>query len=468
MSIRNGIAGLLTGACIAATFPLQGTAETLADALVSAYNNSNLLEQNRAVLRAADEDVATAVSALRPTIDYIASRDWTRNFDTSFGVDSTTIRDNLGLTARLSIYEFGRNRLAIEAAKESVLATRQGLIQVEQQVLFQAATAYMDVIRAIEFVDLRQNNVRVLQEEVRAANDRFEVGEVTRTDVAQAESRLAEAQANLVAAEGDVETARESFNLAVGRFPGSLAPPPPLPRTADSLDSARSIALRGHPDIQQAQRLVSVAEINVARAEAAVLPSLDATADLGYSTDFNRSASGRFEPTGSIGLSLSGPIYRGGALNSAFRSTVAQRDQNRANLLQTIKVISENLGVAWSAVEVARAVLRSTDRQIEAARIAFEGVREEASLGARTTLDVLNAEQELLDAQGLRIDANRQEQVAVYALLSAMGLLTAESLGLNVVAYDPEAYYNSVRTAPAIGSKQGIQLDRVLRGIGRN
>ncbi|MCR9085301.1 MAG: TolC family outer membrane protein [Rhodobacteraceae bacterium] len=467
MGVRNGIAGALTAASILVGGAAQLSAETLADALVSAYNNSNLLEQNRAVLRAADEDVATAVAALRPTLDYVAAVDFSRNFDASFVQQDDTVTNTLGISADLTLYEFGRNRLSIEAAKEAVLSTRQALIQVEQQVLFSAVVAYMDVIRAIEFVELRRNNVRVLTEEVRAANDRFEVGEVTRTDVAQAQSRQAEAQASLVAAEGDVETARESFNLAVGRYPGTLAAPPPLPRTADTLDSARTIALRGHPQILQAQRLVSVADLNVARAEAAILPRLSATADLGW-TDGTGSASGDLEPTGTIGLELRGPIYRGGALNSAFRSTVAQRDQNRANLLQTTKVISENLGVAWYQVEVARAVLRSTVRQIDAARIAFEGVREEASLGARTTLDVLNAEQELLDAQGLRIDANRQEQVAIYGLLSAMGMLTADSLGLNVVAYDPEAYYNNVRTAPGVGSPQGIKLDRVLRNIGRN
>lgn len=467
MGARNRIFGAFATASLLIGAVTQAPAETLADALVSAYNNSNLLEQNRAVLRAADEDVATAVAALRPTIDYVLSRDWTRNFSTNFSNQNDTVVDTLGLTGNLTIYEFGRNRLAIEAAKEAVLATRQALVQVEQEVLFSAVVAYMDVIRAIEFVELRRNNVRVLTEEVRAANDRFEVGEVTRTDVAQAESRQAEAQAALVAAEGDVQTARESFNLAVGRYPGGLAPPPPLPRTAATLDAARSVALRGHPQILQAQRLVSVADVNVARAEASILPSLSATADVGWS-DGNASQSGDLEPAGSIGLQISGPIYRGGALNSAFRSTVAQRDQNRANLLQTTKVISENLGVAWFEVEVARAVLRSTVRQIDAARIAFEGVREEASLGARTTLDVLNAEQELLDAQGLRIDANRQEQVAIYGLLAAMGMLTSDSLGLNVVSYDPEAYYNSVRSAPPIGSAQGLKLDRVLRNIGRN
>lgn len=459
---------ILAGFVVAGLSGGLASGETLTDALVSAYNNSDLLDQQRAVLRAADEDVAAAVAALRPTLDYSLSRDWRFQDRDSTLADNDSVADTLGLTSELAIYEFGRNRMAVEAAKEAVLAAREALLNREQEILFSAVQAYMSVRRAVEFVDLRRNNVRVLREEVRAANDRFEVGEVTRTDVAQAEARLAEAEANLVAAEGDLETAQEDYNLAVGRYPGTLAPPPPLPRTADNEAAARDLAVRGHPLILQSQRLVTVSEINVARAEAAVLPSLRGTASAGYSNNFNGATIGDLEPSATIGIELRGPIYRGGALNSAFRSSLAQRDQNRATLLRTTSEISRQLGVAWATREVARARLLSTERQIDAARIAFEGTREEATLGARTTLDVLDAEQELLNANSNRIDAVATEQVAVYGLLSSMGLLTADYLGLPVTAYDPAAYYNNVRNAPAVGSSdQGIRLDRVLRNIGR-
>lgn len=450
---------------IAGLMAFQLSAETLTDALVSAYNNSDLLEQNRAVLRAADEDVAIAVSALRPTLNYSLARNYGFAGDSS--VDRDTVSNTLGLTSQLSLYEFGRNTLSIEAAKEAVLAARQSLLDQEQQVLFQAVQAYMEMRRALEFVDLRGNNVRVLEEEVRAANDRFEVGEVTRTDVAQAESRLALAEANLVSAEGDLATAREDYNLAVGRYPGDLAPPPALPRTANSQADARAVAVRGHPQILQAQRLVSVAEINIARAEAAVLPSLTANAFIGYSNESDSLYRNEVDPEASIGIELSGPIYRGGALNSAYRSAVAQRDLNRAQLLRTSSVISQLVGIAWSTREVARASLRATERQIEAAQIAFDGTREEATLGARTTLDVLNAEQELLNAKANQIEANAQEQIAVYGLLSAMGQLQVATLGLPVVTYDPAVYYNTVRNAPVGKSSQGIKLDKVLKSIGK-
>ncbi|MEV8466592.1 TolC family outer membrane protein [Fluviibacterium sp. DFM31] len=447
-------------------FPAQ--AETLTDALVSAYNNSDLLDQARALLRAADEDVASAVAVLRPTLDYSIQRDWTFLNDNAIpGADRDGVETTLGLTSELVIYEGGRNKLAIEAAKEAVLAAREALLVQEQAVLFDAVEAYLEVIRAAETVDLRRNNVRVLQEEVRAARDRFEVGEVTRTDVAQAQSRLAQSEADLVSAEGDLQTAREDYNLQVGRYPGQLAPPPALPSTASSIDAAREIALRAHPAILRAQRLVTVAEINAVRAEAAVLPSISANASVGYS-DFSRVyPDNGLEPSASIGLSLRGPIYRGGAINSAFRRAQADRDNQRSTLLRTTAEIDEQVGRAWAVRDVARARLVATDRQIEAAQIAFDGTREEATLGARTTLDVLDAEQELLDARGAKIDANALEQLAVYGLLASMGRLTVDGLGLPVTAYDPSIYYNAVRNAPAVGSAQGIQLERVLKSIGK-
>lgn len=464
-AFRRTVAALAVGVALAA----PARAETLTDALVSAYNNSDLLEQNRAVLRAADEDVAQAVATLRPTLDYTVARDWAfRDGDSELGlIDNDEVVTTFGLTSQLTIYEFGRNRLAIEAAKEAVLAAREALLSVEQQVLFAAVEAYMEVRRAQDFVDLRRNNVRVLSEELRAANDRFEVGEVTRTDVAQAEARLAAAEANLSVAIGDLDIAREQFNLAVGRYPGDLAPPPPLPRTAASEEEARAVAVREHPRIRQAQRLVTLGELNMARAERAVLPSVRGTARLGYSDGARDNDIGDFDGQASVGVELSGPIYRGGSINSAYRQVVAQRDQNRAQLLRTTAEVSETVGRAWAIRQVDDARLRATERQIEAARVAFEGTREEATLGARTTLDVLNAEQELLDAQGDRIEALARQQVAVYGVLSAMGRLTVDYLGLPVTAYDPSVYYNSVRNAPSVASPQGVQLDRVLRSLGK-
>ncbi len=435
-------------------FSLAGVAqaETLADTLADAYRNSNLLEQNRALLRATDEDVAQAVATLRPVITFVANSTYT---DPSFGDELTS---SLALTADITIFDFGANRLGVDAARETVLATRQALLNVEQSVLLAAVSAYTDLVSANEFLRLRQANIRLISEELRAAQDRFEVGEVTRTDVSIAEARLAGARASFAAAQGDVEVALASFKAVVGREPGALAGPGRAPRTANSLDEARNVAVRTHPSIMQAQHEVSVAELNAQRAKLGTRGRLSADARIAVDQDGNDSSS--------VGLTFRQPIYQGGNLSALYRQALARRDASRANLLESRLLVERDVANAWARIEVAQAQIVASDRQIRAAQIAFEGVQEEATLGARTTLDVLDAEQELLDARTGRIEASANQVVAVYALLQAMGLLTVEHLQLGVPIYDPSAYYNAVRTAPAT-STQGQRLDRVLDRLDR-
>lgn len=452
---RRLIAAGLGAAMIGGAAPAM--AETLADALVAAYRESNLLDQNRAVLRAADEDAAQAVAALRPVLGFIADTGYAKTV-TGEG-DSTS----LSLVASLTLWDNGRTRLGIAIAREAVMATREALVGVEQQVLLEAVRAYFDVRSAQEFVGINENSVRVIGEELRAAQDRFEVGEVTRTDVAQAEASLAGARAALSAAQGDLTVAREAYKAATGHYPVNLAPPPPLPTLPRTLDDAKSIALRSYPAMLQAQREVTVTELQVQLAAANRGPSLDASGKVSrylHEHDFA-------DDTYSVGIELNQTLYAGGALSSAHRQAVANRDAARAALLQQGVTISNAVGQAWSAFDVARAQIGATDEQIAAAAEAYRGVREEASLGARTTLDVLDAEQTLLDAKAARIDAEATLQVANYSLLAAMGLLTADRLNLGIPTYDPAAYYEAVKNAPAT-SVQGRSLDRVLRAIGKN
>ncbi len=438
-------------------------AETLADALAYGYEASGLLEQNRALLRVADEDVAQAVGALLPVVEWVAKAN--AGYDSRFGPDVYT-QDNigafgltasLGLLASLVLYDGGATRLAIDAQKEEVLATRQSLLDIEQQVLYRIVEAYVDLQRAQEFVTLRENNVRLITEQLRAARDRFEVGEVTLTDVAQAEARLAAAQTELAVEQGAYFRAVEEFRAAVGRAPGNLEPAPPVSVTR-SIPEAKGIALRNHPALLQAQHKVAAAELTILRAEAAMNPSLGVEAQVAIDEDETR--------TVGLGLRLSGPIYQGGRLSSQVRQAIAQRDAARSALLVTSQRIEQNLANAYSFLEVARANIVATAEGVRAARKAFEGIREEATLGARTTLDVLDAEQELLDARANQISAQYEETKASYALLATMGLLTAEDLNLRVQIYDPTAYYNLVDDAPARLSPQGEALDRVLEAIG--
>jgi len=449
--------GAFTGVLTAVALTVAGAAakaETLTDALILAYRNSDLLEQNRALLRATDENVAQAVAALRPVLAFVA--------DTTYRESDLPLQDNtsssMALSASLTLYDGGNNKLALEAAKESVLATRAQLVGIEQGVLLSAVQAYMDVRSASETVALGQSNVRLITEQLRAARDRFEVGEVTRTDVSQAEARLATSQSSLVVSQGQLAVAQEAYRAVVGQKPGTLAPVTRLPSLPKSVDEARAIAQRTHPDIKAAQHNVTVSELTLLRARAIRGPSVDATASLSQSEGgLNNS---------SVGLELRQTIYSGGALKSGERQALANRDASLSSLHRTVRLVEQEVGNASANLSVARAQILASDKAIRAAQLAFEGTREEARLGARTTLDVLDAEQELLDARTTRVQAVNNQNVAIYALLSSMGLLTVEHLNLGIPTYDPAEYYNAVKNAP-VRSVQGDRLDQVLKSIGK-
>jgi outer membrane protein len=447
-------ATLLAGLALA----VPAGAQSLTDALIAAYQNSNLLEQNRAVLRAADEDVALAVSTLRPVINFItqaqASTARVQPTGSTRVVRIDDLTGTLALQAEITLYDFGRNRLAIEAAEAAVLATREALVGVEQRVLFSAVAAFMDVRAATSNVGLREANVRLIDQQLRAAQDRFEVGEITRTDVSIAEARLAGARSQLVSAEGDLAVAREAYRAATGAYPGQLRAPPSTPPLPRSLAEAQGIARDRHPSIREAQHRVTGADLAVARAALLGQGSIAGSARLSVDDDGRDSSQ--------LSLSYSRPVYTGGRNPALYRQAMAQRDAARAGLHQITVQVLEEVGRAWANLGVAAAQIEASDRQIEAAQTAFEGVRQEAELGARTTLDVLNAEQELLDARTARVQAETVRYLAAYGLLASMGLLTVDHLGLGIPTYDPAAYYNAVRNAPA-RSPQGEQLDRILQ-----
>lgn len=429
-------------------------AQSLADALAAAYRTSGLLEQNRATLRAADEDVAQSVASLRPVINYVGQLNRTESVRNS-GTTGT-----LALSADLLLYDFGATRLRTDAQKETVLATREALRGVEQDVLLRAVAAFLNIRRQNAFVALQDNNVSVITQQVRAARDRFEVGEVTRTDVSIAEARLAAAQSALAAAQGALAQSREEYRAVTGSYPGRLSAPPPAPSTASTLPAARAIALKRHPRIIQAQHQVSAAELVVAASSAGLKPRLSANAQVSLDDDGN--------DTESIGLSLSGPIYRGGQIASQIRQGQARRDAARSGLYLSVQATEQEVGNAWADLAVARATQAASVQQVTAARLALRGGQQELEVGSRTTLDVLDLEQELLDAQANQISAEIDSILATYALLSSMGLLTVDHLGLGIATYDPAAYYNAVKSAPTVFvSPQGERLDKVLRSLNR-
>ncbi len=432
----------------------NATAQSLSDALVTTYKNSGLIEQNRAVLRAADEDVAQAVAELRPVLNWSASLNYQ---DPSQRDDVTGV---LGLSADMLLYDFGRSQLGIDAAKETVLATRETLVDAENTTLFNAVRTYVGVQRAQAFVELRENNVRLLTEQLRATRDRFEVGEVTRTDISLAEARLAAARSGLAAEQGGLAQAREAYRAVVGEYPGGLAPRPAPPAIPGSKAEAIAVARERNPSLKRIQHQVKAAELLLQSASMARRPTLNATGSLSVDDDGNDSRS--------LGLSLSGPIYQGGAISSRTRQARARRDEARALLYSTGLQVDQEIGNAYANLAVAIASVDAFDRQVRASELALRGVREEFQLGARTTLDVLDQEQEVLDARTNRVAAQSDRYVAIYEVLNAVGLLTAEHLGLNVPIYDPAGYYNAVQNAPLrTPSKQGAALDRVMRSLGK-
>lgn len=460
----NGLRTLLTASASAAVmiFAPMAQAETLTDALIAAYKNSHLLDQNRALLRAADEDVASAVAALRPVVAFSLGTTYLNTEDRLAGVEFTTdglINTTAELTWTMSLYDFGRGAAAVANTKEVVLATRARLVDFEQQVLSATVQAYVDVRRTAEIVSLRKNNVELIGQELKAAGDRFDVGEITRTDVALAESRLASARAAQAAADGDYVVAREAYKAVTGKYPGNLAVPPKAPKIPGSLTEAQKIALRTHPTLTQVQHQVAAADFVVARAEANLRPTLNGQASVGV-------APGGVESE-SVTLQLKQTLYAGGGLSADYRQAVANREAQRANLHQVAVNVEQNVGRAWANLDVANASIIANNRQIEAAQVAFDGLREEAKLGARTTLDVLNAEQELLNARASKATSEATRYAGVYSVLQSMGLLTVEHLQLGIPTYDVTGYYNAVKDAPLGGSAQSKSLDRIMKSIGQ-
>jgi outer membrane protein len=426
------------------------SAETLADALVKAYVNNPSLASARAALRIADEAVvqqqAVGLGAISGTASVGATSTQGAAFATSSGRDNSDPL-SLGLTGAIPIYSGGQVRYGVAGAEEGVRATRAGLISAEQDILLAAATAYEDVRRDINFVELARNNVRVIGEQVRAARDRFEVGEVTRTDVSQAEARLAASRSNLAAATGALARSRQAYLAAVGDLPVDLASPPPIPPLPENEDAALALALAEHPDLVQARYLARRAEYDVKRAVGGGLPQVELRGSLGY-TNSGLSLDGGESNTASVSLNATVPLWTGGAQPSRVRQAQATVAQRTSQVHELARIIGQRTSVSWSSLQVARASIRARREQITAAQIAFDGVKEEATLGARTTLDVLDAEQELVSARAELVSSKRDEYVAAYTLLSAVGKLTVMHLGLNVPGYDPESYMDGVRRTP--------------------
>lgn len=463
--MRNVVKALLLGAVSFA--PGAAWSESLADALISAYRNSHLLEQNQAVLRAADEDVATAVGSLKPVVSFVTrvgrvETDYVSSHTSPLYRDGFSTSGSSSLQASLTLLDFGRGKTTVALKNELVLASQAALVGVEQQVMFDAVQAYVNVSLQADLVATQESNVKLISQDLQAAKDRFDVGEVTKTDVSLAEAQLASAKAALASAQGNYTVAKERYNAAIGHYPEKLSAIPSTPIAVKSLEEARAIALRSHPVVAQVAHQAKAADLGVDLAKAQMSPTLGLSASVAeaYTTD------GLTSTVNSLGLELDQTLYAGGRLSSGLRKAIAQQAEAHAGQLQVGVNVTEAVGKAWSNILVAKASIAATDEQIRAAQAAYDGVKQEAELGSRTTLDVLNAEQDLLSAKAAQLQAQANLSVSRYGLLSAMGMLTVDQLNLGIPTFDPSAYLNAVKQAPATSSR-GAKLDKILKTLGK-
>jgi outer membrane protein len=434
---------LIMGAGLGMTAP--ATAETLEDVLSSTYQTNPTLMARRARLRSTDESVPQALSGWRPTVSMnnsIGKANTTAKEKGSPGATVVTVPKSAQLTIKQPVFDGGKTIYGTSQAENTVLAERAGLESAEQSVLLNTASAYLNVVRDEEVVKLSINNEQVLRRQLEATQERFRVGEITRTDVSQAEARLAKAVADRVAATGVLETSRANYVNNVGVPPESPRQPPLPPAMPATLDELVAAALVG-PNVQTADYTFRAAKDGVDATFGELLPSVYVAASGTRSSESTtRYSEGRSE---SVTLNLSIPLYEGGATYARVRAAKHTAGQRRIELDQAKRDATEAAAKAWDSLQSARAQTQAYEAQIKSAELALAGVREESNVGSRTVLDVLNAEQELFDARVNLAKAQHDVLVAAYQVKSAQGQLTAKGLALPVVVYDPVKHYDDVR-----------------------
>ena len=421
---------------------LPTSATTLADALVVAYQTNPQIISQQAFLRATDESAVSARANLLPILKQ------TLSFTRSAGLNMPSqTRDphgqwTLNTTMTMQLFDSGADRFGVEAAQMSILAGRQALLQIEQSILLSTVSTFVDVRRDQQLVRLAQSNVKVLREQLNAAKNRFEVGEVTLTDVAQAEARLSAAMSQLESNRGQLAQSENAYTAIVGVAPNDLRKPPAAPKLPSTLAKAEAVATKKHPRIVQAQFNAKAAELTKKSTVKNRAPRIDGS--IGYA--MGKNFGGNELSTDDVTATITGTInlYQGGRLNSNVRRDIALHQQSLSNVQQSGFVTRQSLRNAWANWQTASASIKSNRQQVRAAQVAFDGVREEAKLGARTTLDALNAEQELLNARFQLVNAERNQYVAQYQVLSEMGLLTAQHLNLGVPIYNPDVNFQAV------------------------
>ena len=438
-------------------------AETLADAIAMAYQSNPTLTGQRAEQRALDETYVQARSGLRPNVSVQATTEYQReDFGAGGGSITTpngafvlspgsgTVEANAGL-AQLSLnqplYTGGRTVAGIRSAEASVIAGREGLRSTEESVLFSVIQAYEDVLRDQKIVGIRRNNVDVLASQLDETNTKFQVGQVTRTDIAQAEAQLAQARALLTSAQAQFQISRAEYAAVVGQNPGDLAPPPVLPGLPPTVDQAFDEAEANNPMLKRAVSTEQASRQKVVQAKGANLPTVSLQASLGYEGALEPLAVRDYDRAFTALATVTQPIFTGGLNSSNIRAAIEQNNADRIGIETARRQVVQGVAQAWNTMSASHANIASNQEQVRSAGVAFEGEQAEYRAGLRTTLDVLIAQETLRDAELALVQAQHDDYVAEANLLSATGRLEARSLVRGVAFYDPAKSFNRVKNA---------------------
>lgn len=435
---------ILTGTALLASSLISPiSAESLNDAFAGAYHNNSTLEAERARQRATDEQVPQALSGWRPTITAQATQGHQISRNTNL-IGTTYSEDNPGsLQIQLNqpIFRGFKTVEGTAQAEATVKAGRQQLLSVEQATLFNAVQAYTNVTQARQILALRNKNVSVLQSQLKASNARFSAGELTRTDVAQSRASLSSAQGQVALAVANVKAAEANYRTVVGHVPGKLA----MARMASrpkSLEAAYSIAQETNPAILAAAQVQDASEHNINVQFGDLLPTVNLQASA--NTTWEQAGAGSSSTSASIQGVVTVPIYEQGLHYSLVRQAKETASQNRVQVISAVRSVRESVSNAWNNISATGQNLSAARAQVAASRLALDGVRQEYQVGSRSTIDVLNAEQALVNGQISEVAAQRDQLLSSYQLLQAMGHLTARRLGVTGI-YDVKEHYNDVR-----------------------
>jgi outer membrane protein len=446
LGVALGVAALLSAG------PALAQPHTLQDALSAAYSNNPTLQAARAQLRSTDEGVPQALAGWRPTIAVAGSLGYadgdirqTGNGSTSFTTTKRNARDMFTgqATATQPLYSGGATRAGTNQADNRVFAQRGRLLATEQQVFTDTINAYVNVIQTQQLLQLNTNNETVLARQLQATNDRFRVGEITRTDVAQAEAALAGARATRQTSEGNLATARATYRRLVGEIPDQLIEPQPLKLPVKNQAEVNQLAASNNPSVIAALFDDAAAKDSIDLAFSALMPQVSVQAQAARQD--NSFVYGQRTIGGQVLLNASVPIYQGGAEYSKVRQARQVEQQARKVVEDVRRQAIQQATAAWETLVATRATIDSTRAAIRANQIALEGTQREAIVGSRTTLDVLNAEQTLLNSRVTLVQNLASLVTNSYQVAAAIGRLTARDLALNVPLYDETAYYNAVR-----------------------